>query len=344
MNNVEFPQAVALELTYRCNHKCVFCSCPWYAPSNNYPLVEELNCDQWFKAIDILYDNGVTAFSISGGEATLKDCMPQIVEYIHQNNLKRGYKTPIVLISNGLAMREEFLQLFKRCNVHLSMSLPGYNTFQQHTGVDNADGVLEWFKKAKEYGIKTTVNVTVTAKNIHELFETISLGLINGASSLLLNRFLPGGRGLENMNDLMLTNEQLQEMLDIAEEVLRLANRYGHVGTEIPLCAVNAPKKYKNLAIGYQCAAAKGFFVIDPSGNIRTCNHSPRIVGNIFSKPMIKDVDYWNMFAHSQYQPDHCKNCKAINICDASCREVANILKGSPKEIDPTLAINCSNK
>ena len=143
------------------------------------------------------------------------------------------------------------------------------------------------------------------------------------------------------MNDLMLTNEQLQEMLDTAEEVLRLANRYGHVGTEIPLCAVNAPKKYKNLAIGYQCAAAKGFFVIDPSGNIRTCNHSPRIVGNIFSTPMIEDVDYWNMFAHSQYQPDHCKNCKAINICDASCREVANILKGSPKEIDPTLAINC---
>ena len=25
------PDVAALELTYRCNHKCRFCSCPWYA-------------------------------------------------------------------------------------------------------------------------------------------------------------------------------------------------------------------------------------------------------------------------------------------------------------------------
>lgn len=339
MNNVALPYAVALELTYRCNHKCLFCSCPWYAPNSKYPIGKELDCKQWFKAIDILFNNGVSTFSISGGEATLKDCMPQIVEYIHTGSLKRGFNNPIVLISNGLAMRDEYLQLFKRCNVHLSMSLPGYETFEQHTCVDNADGVLEWFKKAKAIGIRTTLNVTVTAKNIHELFETISLGLINGASSVLLNRFLPGGRGLSNMRELMLNNGQLNEMLTIAEEVLQLSNRYGNVGTEIPLCAVENPKQYHNLNIGYKCAAAKGFFVIDPSGHIRTCNHSPRIVGHIFKSPMIEDTKYWNTFAYSQYKPNYCKSCKAISSCDASCREVANILKGSPSEIDPTLEI-----
>ncbi len=343
MNHFKLPQAVALELTYRCNHKCIFCSCPWYAPNNSYPISKELDCNQWLNAIDILFDYGITAFSISGGEATLKECMPEIVEYIHTNNVKRGYNTPIVLISNGLAMSDEYLKLFKRCNVHLSMSLPGYQTFKRHTGIDNADGVLGWFQKAKSYGIETTLNVTVTDKNIHELFETISLGLINGASSLLLNRFLPGGRGLVYMNDLMLTNGQLQVMLDTAEEVLHLSNRFGHTGTEIPFCAVNNPQKYKNLSIGYKCAAAKAFFVIDPSGNIRTCNHSPRIVGNIFSTPIIKDVNYWNTFARSRYQPEYCNDCKAINFCDASCREVANILKGAPNEIDPTLEIKRIN-
>ena len=25
------PDVAVLELTYRCNHKCRFCSCPWYA-------------------------------------------------------------------------------------------------------------------------------------------------------------------------------------------------------------------------------------------------------------------------------------------------------------------------
>ena len=337
MTNVTLPQAVALELTYRCNHKCIFCSCPWYAPGNNYPVGKELDCEQWLKAINILFEHGVQAFSISGGECTLKDCMPQLVEYIRTESDKRGYNHPIVLISNALEMSDEYLRLFKRYNVHLSMSLPGYETFEQHTGVDNAESVLEWFKKAKSYGITTTLNVTVTAKNIHELFETVSLGLINGASSVLLNRFLPGGRGLSNIEELILTNKQLNEMLKVTEEVLQLSNRYGSVGTEIPLCAVDNPKQYRNLNIGYKCAAAKGFFVIDPSGNIRTCNHSPRIVGNVFAKPMIEDVNYWNTFAHSLYKPDYCRNCKALSSCDASCREVANILKGSPCEIDPTL-------
>ena len=333
------PPSVVLELTYRCNHRCIFCSCPWDAPQSKYPKCKELCLDEWKAAIDKLYLLGVQTFSISGGESILKDCMPEIVEYIHAEAIKRSIDSPIVLISNGLAMKEEYLQLFKKCNVHLSMSLPGYSTFKEHTGVDNADGVLAWFEKAKSMGLQTTVNVTVTQKNYHELFETLSMGLVSGATSVLLNRFLPGGRGLSYMNELMLTPEQINVMLDTAEEVLTLSNRYGNLGTEVAYCAIKQPKKYKRLSIGYQCAAAKGFFVIDPSGNVRTCNHSPRIVGHIFKEPMIEDQDYWNLFAYSSYKPAMCAGCKINSKCDCGCREVANILHGTPKEKDTSIIL-----
>ncbi len=337
MNRINLPYSAVLELTYRCNHRCVFCSCPWYAPNSTYPKGEEMTLEQWKQAIDKLYDMGVQIFSISGGEAILKDCMPQIVEHIRNEGNKRGYNHPIILISNGLAMKEEYLQLFKRCNVHLSMSLPGYETFQDHTGVDNADGVLAWFARAKELGLETTVNVTVTKKNIHELFETISMGLISGASSLLLNRFLPGGRGLAHKDELALTPKQVNEMLDVAEEVLSLSGLHGSVGTEVAACAIKNDDKYKQLRFGYKCGAAKSFFVIDPSGWVRTCNHSPRIVGHILRDPIIEDVDYWNMFAECQYKPAACKGCRLIDECDCGCREVANILYGNPKEVDSTI-------
>ena len=65
-----------------------------------------------------------------------------------------------------------------------------------------------------------------------------SLGLINGAHDVLLNRFLPGGRGLSYMNELKLTPRQVNEMLETTEEVLEYSNKYGNVGTEIPLCAI----------------------------------------------------------------------------------------------------------
>jgi radical SAM protein with 4Fe4S-binding SPASM domain len=234
-------------------------------------------------------------------------------------------------------MNIDFLQLFKHCNVHLSMSLPGIETFKEHTGLDNANGVLHWFQEAKKLGLNTTVNVTVTRKNYYELFKTISMGLINGASSVLINRFLPGGRGLVYKKELSLNRKQLNGMLDIAEEVLSLANRYGNVGTEFPLCAIDSPEKYKRLLFGTKCAAAKDFFVIDPAGQVRTCNHSPRVVGNMFDEDIVSDKDYWSTFVNSDYHPAMCKTCKSIKACDCGCREVANILHNSPSSIDDSV-------
>lgn len=337
MKIANLPKSVALELTYRCNHKCKFCSCPWDAPNSTYLKGEELSICDWMKVIELLYNKGVESFSISGGEVLLKDGFESILGFIRQEGKKRGIDLPIVLISNARNMTADYIHLFKELNVHLSMSLPGYETFQEHTGVDNADGVLHWFQIAKSIGVKTTLNVTVTKKNYEELFQIISLGLLNGAEDILLNRFLPGGRGLAYMDELMLTPMQVNGMLDIAEEVLAYANRQGNVGTEVPLCAIKDVEKYKHIHIGYQCAAAKGFFVIDPAGNIRTCNHSPHVVGHVFRKPMIEDVDYWNMFAYSEYSPIMCSGCKMIKKCDCGCREVANILHGSPKGIDSSI-------
>lgn len=124
---------------------------------------------------------------------------------------------------------------------------------------------------------------------------------------------------------------------DTAEEVLTYANRYGNVGTEIPICAIKDVEKYKRIRVDYQCAAAKGFFVVDPSGKIRTCIHSPKVVGHVFEKPVISDVDYWNTFATSDYMPESCSECGYSKMCDCGCREVVNILHGNPKGKDSSI-------
>lgn len=333
------PKSVALELTYKCNHHCLFCSCPWYAPNSSYPLGKELSTTQWKWVIEKLYDYGVKTFSLSGGEALLRDDLHEIIGHIRMIGNQRKIDYPIILISNGRLMNEEHLKFFKEMNVHLSMSLPGYLSFEEHTGVDNADYVLECFSKAKEIGLECTANITVTKKNYYELFETISLALINGATEILLNRFLPGGRGLKYMNELCLSTEQINGMLDTAEEVLTLANRYGNVGTEIPKCIIASANSYKRIHVGYLCAAAKGFFVIDPTGQIRTCNHSPHIVGNVFEEPWIKDTDYWNKFAFRSYQPTVCNGCSSAKNCDCRCREVTNILGLGINGIEPNLTL-----
>lgn len=339
MDKIYIPESVVLELTYKCNHKCLFCSCPWESEAPGSPEYErerELNYEEWKAVIDKLHTLGVKNISISGGEALLKDCLIDILAYIRDKNI---YNTDsdIVLISNGLAMNEDFLAAFKRYNVHLSMSLPGLQTFERHTGVGNAEGVLYWFGEAKKTGVETTVNVTVTALNYHELYETLAHGLLAGAGTVLLNRFLPGGRGLLHIKELSLNREQLNGMLDTTERVLGLSKRIGSVGTEYPLCIIDNIDKYKQLRIGSLCAAAKGFFVIDPGGAVRACNHSPKKVGHIFDDPVISDTDYWRTFTGRDYIPRSCALCKDVNYCDCGCRETASIVYGNLCAKDPCL-------
>ena len=68
MNKIKLPNAVVLELNYECNHHCLFCSCPWVSKESKYKISNSLTMKQWMQAIDVLIDNGINFFSISGGE------------------------------------------------------------------------------------------------------------------------------------------------------------------------------------------------------------------------------------------------------------------------------------
>ena len=336
---VFIPESVVFELTYKCNHRCLFCSCPWEAEAVGAPFYEkgtELHFEDWKKVLNKLHPLGVKTVSLSGGEALLKDGLIELLAYIRSENMYNRDNS-IVLISNGLLMNEAFLKAFKRYNVHLSLSLPGLHTFEQHTGIDNASGVLHWIGEAKRMGVTTTVNVTVTAINYYELYETVANGLLAGADTVLMNRFLAGGRGLSYIKELSLTRKQLNGMLDTVEEILQLSDRMGSVGTEFPLCIINDISKYVRLQIGSMCAAAKGFFVIDPAGWVRACNHSPKKAGHIFDDHIVSDIAYWNAFTNRAYIPSSCLMCQEVNYCDCGCRETASILYGNIDAKDPCL-------
>ena len=339
------PATAVLEMTYACNHECLFCSCPWEAPNSKFGKNKEMNLEEWKSAIKMLTEMGVCNLAFTGGEPLLKKeifeimkfastCKAELIETVDGSLVSNIINPKLYMISNGRIVTEEILDFCKEYDVHLSMSLPGLTTFHDHTLAGNPQHVLSLFKMAKEKGISTTVNVTVTKKNIFELYETISEALIAGADSLLMNRFLPGGRGLKYTQDLLLTTDQTNEMLDIAEEVLSTAKRYGSVGTELPKCILKRDD-YEYLSVGTQCSAAIDFFVVGPSGKIRTCNHSPIEIGHISDIEAIKSEDYWKKFVMKNYHPKMCVDCKLLHSCDGGCREAAHIFSGEIDSPDP---------
>ena len=357
--NLALPEHAILELTYDCNHQCRFCYCPWentVKPEFFYEKQDELPLEGWKKVLAALEDIGVKNVGLSGGEPLLKEGFVDLLKHIRGNTgLNKGRK--ISVISNGKSMNEHTLSALKEAHTHLQLSLPGLTTYAWHTGtagiVGGAENLLYWLKRAKEEGISTTVNIIVTRRNLHELYEMIANAILAGAGSLMLNRALIGGRGIGHIDELTLSKEEIREMVDTAEDVLKTAGHKGAIGTEIPLCAldeagssqtsdgealISSASKYSHLRIASLCAAARKFFVIDPSGYVRTCNHSPRRLGHILDSNPIEDATYWNLFASRAYSlPEMCADCSLYNKCDCGCREAASICYGELDAPDPSM-------
>lgn len=81
---ITIPRSAVLELTYRCNHYCRFCSCPWENKEGTYQKGKELSGAQWCLVIDKLYSLGVESISVSGGECLLYKELPVVLEYLNK--------------------------------------------------------------------------------------------------------------------------------------------------------------------------------------------------------------------------------------------------------------------
>ena len=320
------PRSVALELSYRCNNSCIFCSCPWEADKNF--IQRELTTEEWKTVINKAVSLGSNNVTLTGGEPLIRSDIREILDFIgtHEGITNKR------LITNSLLLTDDVLAMLKKYNFAFSTSLPGVKTYRKLTGTNGAEQVLRWIKRASDLGLNVTTGITVTKLNKFELYETIASALLAGSKTILLNRFLPGGRGLKHRKQLELNRSDVNEMLTTAEEVLSISKRQGLLGTEIPYCAIDKPEQFKQIRFGHICSAAKGFYVTDPSGYVRTCNHSPVRVGTLDD---FHESKYWHAFRERAYLPASCSGCEIQDLCDAGCREVAHICKGSIFSDDP---------
>ena len=340
------PATAVLEMTARCNHACLFCSCPWFDEASDGADVGEMSVAEWKELIAEYARAGVMNFCFTGGEPLLKRGLEEIIEFAAgaqarhietvDGSLKAWDAPPqLFLLSNGKALSEETLTLCKIHNIALSVSLPGLETFADHTrGGQPVAHVLEIFHRAHELGVTTTAGITVTRRNFHELYETIAMALLAGADRVLLNRFMPGGRGLAN-RELELSVEQIREIPEIAECVLTKANRAGHIGTEYPRCLVDL-SRYSALKVGTRCSAATGFFVVGPSGMLRVCNHSSTELVHWREYDSLREHPYWQKFVRKSWTPRGCEGCASLGVdCDGGCREAAHVAGGDVEAPDP---------
>lgn len=303
------------EVTPRCNSNCLYCYNVW-KENEAYPKGElSLNSiKSLFKKIST--EINPKFITLSGGEPLLHPDIITIVDFLHKLGNKIGIAT------NGTLLNEEKINsLIKNGVTYFEISLNSTNpkTYTQLSGNDYLNKIRQAILFVKKLKIPLTVSFTITKLNYTDIADVVDLCFAFSVDSIALNRFVPGGEGIKNLKTLQISRQELEETLHIANQKGAKYKIPINITIPIEACEIDH-KKYSRLNFG-TCGCGLHKWVIDPLGNLRTCEQNPEILGNLFDKNFneLSSLDEAKMFRKKNARLI-CGECSGFRNCGGGCR------------------------
>jgi radical SAM protein with 4Fe4S-binding SPASM domain len=331
-------QTLILEVTQRCSHACLHCYNVWSSRNSDYPR-GELDTPATLALLSkALEETRCRYVTLTGGEPLLRRDLYQILELLRSRN---AFAT---LISNGHLLTESVVRELLDRQVRL-FELPLLSHRREiHDYLSGSAGAFDAVLAAMSYlryqqGQFVAVFV-LTRLNVSDLYPVIKLAFAFGARGLMLNRFNPGGRGRENLAELLPTVDQVREALEVADDAVA---EFGFpISCSIPIqpCLIDT-HSYSNLSFGF-CAAGteRAYYTLDPLGNLRPCNHTSTILGNLLQESFADLTAPDRMAPFVEAVPPLCAPCALKATCQGGCKAAAQVCYGSLCAEEPFLHQN----
>jgi radical SAM protein with 4Fe4S-binding SPASM domain len=304
------PPRMDLAVTYKCDNNCYFC----YAGGSRN--VKELSTDQWKKVIDSLWKIGVPQIVFTGGEATCRKDLVELVRYARQ------FVTG--LITNGRRLSDLAKDLRDASLDYVQVSLESCDK-EIHDRMVGANGAWEetvqGIKKALQLQMDVVTNTTLTEENYREFPALIRFGKEFGFKTMACNALICSGKGYKAIQTQGLDEAKLKEILLEAQQVAQ------EVGINLQWYSPTCYKRLNPIELGLgtkACSAAQYNMTIEPDGRVIPCQswiHEG--VGNILT-------DSWeNIWQHptcvvlrtGKYaeRNEECLSCQYLAACGGSC-------------------------
>jgi len=280
-------ESIFLFVTGRCNAKCTMC---FYAGD-----MDKKEADLTFDEIQKLSESAgeFNRLWLSGGEPTLREDLPQIIEMFYKNNNIKDVNMP----TNGLKpdrVVEWIKYIREKCpdlNVTVSVSVDGFSkTHDIQRGVPGSFyKAVETLNKINEsYG-----NDPQVLKNVATVITRYNAGEVMDFMLWLFARFnvsthtIEAARGMTREDNVkILTEESLRELQDKmapiyigyaermgknAKGFRRFMTKFFYLGLIRTLYDVRASNIDKPTPWGMDCTAGETTLVIDYDGRFRSC-------------------------------------------------------------------------
>lgn len=345
MSDRTLLQTLIFEVTQQCNHACLHCYNVWNRADGRDPYPPyprgELDTLQTLallaKALDETECRHVT---LTGGEPLLREDLAEIVEFLGRREVAT------TIISNGRLLTEDrVVDLLDRDVKLFELPLLSHRR-EIHDRLAAApgafDAVLAAMADIRYHAGQFVAVFVATRLNLPDLYGTIKLAFAFGARALMLNRFNPGGRGRAHLDALLPSAVEMRQAMAVADEAS--AEFALPIACSIPIqpCLVDT-SVYTHLGFGY-CAAGteRAYYTLDPLGNVRPCNHTPTILGNLLEEPFAELIAPERMAPFVTPVPAFCQPCPLRQTCQGGCKAAAQVCYGSLSAEEPFLRYNRS--
>lgn len=303
------PYRMDLAVTYRCNNDCAHC---YNARERNFP---ELSTEQWFKIIDQLWELGVPHIVFTGGEATLRNDLPELIKHAENNGQITGLNTN----ARRLADMNYVQQLVKAGLDHAQITVESCVP-EIHDEMMRAKGAFKQTITGLNNALATKLyvmtNTTMLQTNAHTIPATLDFLADNGVPIIGLNALIYAGHALTVGTGLH--ESELQPILDIATQ--KTAERGQKLIWYTPTQYCQFDPTAHNLGVK-GCTAALYSMCIESNGDVLPCQSYYHPLGNMLT-------DSWNsiwnhklstQLRERQNLPAKCESCSLAAECGGGC-------------------------
>jgi len=323
------------EVTQRCNHDCPHCYNAWKNPVD-YPAGELPTGQMLAMAGKLLDETEASLVTLTGGEPMLRTDIHEIIDFLVER------RVTVNLITNGSLLDEATITHLGPDKISI-FELPLLSAERDiHDRMSGRSGAFDDVTLAtanlKAASQRVVCVFVATKLNLPTWRETAEMAIALGADGIMFNRFNPGGAGGRNVELLQASPAELADALAVANEI---ADQYDYpisCSIAMPPCLFDV-ESYPKLTFGF-CAAGteRAYYTLDPLGNIRPCNHSTTILGNIRETSFTEMADSPAMRAFMAARPSFCDDCRLASECLGGCKAAAEACCGDVCACDPFLA------
>ncbi len=265
------PLSVQLDLTYRCNERCVHC----YLDHHDHG---EMTTAEIKDLLDQMADVGVFYLTISGGEILMRRDFFEILEYARMRTFCIKLKT------NGILIRKKEADRIKTLGVE-SVQISIYSHVPEvHDAITKLPGSLaqsiEAIRRLRVHGIHVVIANVLMVQNVHDYAGVRALAAELGAQFIMdptITPMMDGDRSILSLN--------VDE--DALRDVFRNESLVG--GSIEEFCAPPKGPDEDTLDM-LPCSAGHTACYVSPYGDVYPCVQFPLPSGNV---RRMRFIDIW---------------------------------------------------